>query len=94
VFSVPTPYTLGTAPRTLGIRAPGTRNATLSLSKEFTMNSIREGMRTEFRMESFNALNHPQFCGPNTTVGSQVFGQVTCQANSPREVQLGLKLYW
>jgi hypothetical protein len=94
VFSVPPPYTLGTAPRTLGIRAPGTRNATLSLSKEFTMNSIREGMRTEVRMESFNALNHPQFCGPNTTVGSPVFGQVTCQANSPREVQLGLKLYW
>jgi hypothetical protein len=55
---------------------------------------MREGSRAEFRLESFNALNHPQFCGPNTTVNGGSFGQITCQANSPREVQLALKLYW
>jgi hypothetical protein len=94
VFSIPDPYTLGNAPRTLSLRNPGTANATLSLFKEFTMNRIREGMRMEYRLESFNALNHPQFCGPNATVGSGSFGKVTCQANSPREVQMALKLYW
>ncbi len=94
VFGVPEPYTLGSAPRSLSIRNPGTANATLSLFKEFPLNVIREGARAEYRLESFNALNHPQFCGPNTTVGSGVFGKVTCQANSPREVQMALKLYW
>jgi hypothetical protein len=94
VFSVPAAYTLGNAPRALNVRAPGTANATLSLFKDFTLNSIREGMRVQYRLESFNALNHPQFCGPSATVGTGTFGKVTCQANSPREVQMALKLYW
>jgi hypothetical protein len=51
-------------------------------------------MRLEYRLESFNALNHPQFCGPNTVVGGGSFGLVSCQANSPREVQMALKLYF
>jgi len=61
-------------------------------------------MRLQYRLESFNAFNHPQFCGPNgsvpaTFVGGDPstyanFGQVTSQCNSPREVQMALKLYW
>jgi len=99
VFSVPAPYTLGNTGRTLSLRAPGTANTSLSVFKEFP---IRERMRLEYRFESFNAFNHPQFCPPNTTVsynpanGSPVgsFGTTTCQANSPREVQMALKLYF
>jgi hypothetical protein len=73
---------------------PGTSTGALSLFKEFNLSKLREGSRAEFRLESFNALNHPQFCGPNTTVNGGSFGEITCQANSPREVQLALKLYW
>lgn len=88
-------YTLGTAPRELpNVRAPGTSTGALSLFKEFNLSKLREGSRAEFRLESFNALNHPQFCGPNMGVNGGSFGQITCQANSPREVQLALKLYW
>jgi hypothetical protein len=76
------------------VRSPGTNVASLSLFKKFSLASIREGMRFEIRLESFNAFNHPQFCGPATTVGLEDFGKITCQANSPREVQLGGKLYW
>jgi hypothetical protein len=94
VFTVPAPYTLGNAPRTLSLRNPGTANATLSIFKEFPIDRVREGMRLEYRLESFNALNHPQFCGPNTVVGGGRFGVVNCQANSPREVQMALKLYF
>jgi len=36
--------------------------------------SRRESTLLEFRAEAFNALNHPQFAGPNTTVGSAAFG--------------------
>ncbi|HMC61599.1 MAG TPA: hypothetical protein VKJ01_20575, partial [Candidatus Solibacter sp.] len=74
-------------------RVPGTATSALSMLKQFAL-PIREGSKLEFRAEAFNALNHPQFAGPNVTVGSSAFGKVTSQANSPRQVQLGLKLYF
>ena len=90
----PAPFTVGNAPRTIPtVRAPGTATSALSLFKQFRT-PLREGSNLEFRAEAFNALNHPQFAAPNTTVGSSAFGKVTAQANSPRQVQLGLKLYF
>ena len=86
-------YTLGDAPRFLSsIRAPGTNTITFAVGKEFGLNALREGSILEFRAETFNALNHPQFCGPNTTVDGGNFGLVSSQCNSPRELQLGLRL--
>jgi hypothetical protein len=88
-------YTLGNAPRFLSsVRAPGTNTTTLAIAKEFGLGALREGSTLEFRAESFNALNHPQFCGPNTTVDGGNFGLVNSQCNGPREVQLGLRLSW
>ena len=41
-LSVPDPYTLGSAPRTIGsVRQPGARVASLSIFKEFSLSSIR-----------------------------------------------------
>jgi hypothetical protein len=95
VASVPAAYTLGTAPKTVGsVRAPGTNVMSASLFKQFAVSQVREGLKAEIRLESFNALNHPTFCGPNPTVGDSNFGKITCQANSPREVQIGLKVYF
>jgi hypothetical protein len=95
VAVLPANYTIGNAPRDLDSpRVPGTSTGALSLFKEIDMTKVREGARAELRLESFNALNHPQFCGPNTSVNGGSFGEITCQANSPREVQLALKLYW
>ena len=37
-------------------------------------------------------FNHPQFPSPNTSVSSQSFGQITSQANNPRDIQIGLKV--
>lgn len=91
----PDPYAIGNAPKVMpNIRMPGTNVAELSLFKEFPFSKLREGARIEYRIEAFNALNHPQFCGPNATVGTDNFGKITCQANSPRQVQMALKLYW
>ncbi len=91
----PDPYTIGTAPRTLGsVRTPGIRNADLTLMKDFNIGNLREGMRVEYRAEFFNAFNHPIFGGPNTTVEGGQFGVVSYQANRPREIQMALKLYW
>jgi hypothetical protein len=51
-------------------------------------------MHLELRAEAFNSFNHPKFCGPDTTLNGGSFGTVSCQANSPRELQVALKLYW
>src|SRR5579863_2040131 len=95
VMTVPPPFTLGTAPRTIGsCRQPGQANSNLSLFKEFLLPKLREGARIQVRLETYNALNHPQFSGPNTTVNGGSFGVITSTANGPREVQAALKLYW
>lgn len=56
----------------------------------------------QFRAEALNAINTPDFASPNTNfqgfnknnkfIGS--FGQLTCPANLPRELQLGIRLYF
>lgn len=44
---------------------PGTNNWDLSLQKEF---GVKEKVRFQFRVDAFNAFNHTQFTGYNTTV--------------------------
>ena len=97
VAVTPAPFTVGNAPREISsVRAPGTATTALSLFKQFPLPVIREGSFVEFRVEAFNALNHPQFglASSNLVVGSSSFGIVSQQANSPRQVQLALKLYF
>jgi hypothetical protein len=95
VVVAPEHYAQGTAPRTIGsVRSPGINNANLSLLKEFYLNKLKTGAYLEYRAEFFNAFNHPQFCGPSTGLHSWDFGQVQCTANTAREVQMALKLYW
>jgi hypothetical protein len=90
----PAAYTDGDAPRVLSnARMPGTDNLTASLLKEIPL-GFREGARLEIRLEAFNALNRVQFGPPDTNVGDATFGQITSQANLPRQVQIGLKLYY
>ncbi len=89
----------GNAPRTTtSVLTPGTRNAELALFKEFPLTRVREGMRLEFRAEATNALNHPQFKAPNTNAASGTYGQIVPNGpvtlSSPRELQLGLKVYF
>ena len=93
--SVAAPFTFGNAPRTItSVRQPGARTASMSLFKNFSLARFRETMRLQFRAESFNTFNHPQFAGPNTTVGDSNFGFITSTISSARELQLALKLYW
>jgi hypothetical protein len=94
-LSTPTPFTFGSAPRTIStVLQPGARDVSMSIFKEFPLSKVREGMRAEFRAESFNTFNHPHFQGPDTTVGSSTFGLITGVVNSPRQLQLALKVYF
>jgi hypothetical protein len=95
VLSVPPPYSIGNASRMEpNTRVPGTKNATLSVFKEISLNKMREGSKLQFRAEAFNALNHPQFGGIANTFNGGNFGNVQSQVNTPRNVQLGLQLYF
>jgi len=90
VFSQPAPFTLGNVGAYLSdLRAPAVNNFDLSLFKEFLP---REYLRIQFRAEFLNAFNRVQFSAPNTTVTSTSFGVISSQANSPRQIQFGLKL--
>lgn len=95
VAVTPLPFTLGTAPRTIGsVRRPGTKDADLSLFKSFPLRKLGEAGKLQFRVETFNAFNRVQFGAPNTTVGGKTFGEITGQANSPRQVQVAAKIIW
>jgi hypothetical protein len=90
VFSQPAPFTFGNTGRTLpDVRAPGTRNIDLSLFKSF---AIVERMSLQFRAETFNLLNTPRFGNPDSVLSDAAFGVISAQANSPRQIQFGLKL--
>jgi len=92
VYSQPAAFTFGNesifSPL---LRAHGVRNFDLSFFKNF---ELRPGMKAQFRVEALNAFNRVQFSAPNTSVTSSSFGVITGQANSPRQLQFGLKLLW
>jgi hypothetical protein len=91
-FSQPAPFTFGNmSPRHPDIRNDGVRNWDLSVFKDF---AFTEKLRLQFRAEALNAFNTPRFGSPNTSVTSNAFGQITSQANAPRQMQLALKLLW
>jgi len=69
-------------------------NETMSLTKTFP---IKERARMEFRAEAFNVFNRVRFGTGSTQLQSQTFGVLTgagSQINTPRQLQLALKLYF
>lgn len=55
---------------------------------------ITEGVRIDLRGEAFNIFNRTIFGTGSTNLNAGNFGIVTNQANDPRQMQMGLKLYW
>jgi hypothetical protein len=86
-FAQPPEGVIGTSGRNI-LRGPGISNWDVSLFKNI---SIREKMRLQMRLESFNAFNHTQWQGPDHFITDPQFGQVT-SANPGRINQVGLKL--
>ena len=50
------------------------------------------GVYLQIRGEAFNVTNTPIFADPNVTVGSTSFGVITATQNSPRTLQVAMKL--
>ena len=64
-FAPPKPGSDGAESARFFVRAPPINNVDLSLSKNFV---IVGGVKFELRVDMFNALNHTQFTGVNSTV--------------------------
>ena len=58
-----------------------------SLHKQFP---IREGQTFDFRVDMFNAFNHPIFQLPNGSMGTANAGKVTDTA-APRQIMFGFR---
>ena len=92
VFSQPAAFTFGNLGAAVGsLRAHDVRNVDFSLFKHF---ALVGRARLQARVEAFNAFNRVQFSGPNTSVTSGSFGVVSGQANTPRQLQFGIKALW
>ena len=69
-------------------------NENLGISRAFP---FREGMRLEFRAEAFNLFNRTRFGTGSISLQDQNFGHLTSSGdllNTPRQLQLALKLYF
>jgi hypothetical protein len=85
----------GTAPRYLSnLRGPHYQNWDTALEKNW---QIRQSMRAQFRLETFNSFNHPNFYAPGpgnmSLYNTASFGLITA-AFQPRVVQIAGKFYW
>jgi hypothetical protein len=59
--------------------------------------SLHEQIRVEFRAEAFNVFNRVRFGTGSTSLQAQNFGVLTSNGdllNTPRQLQLALKLYF
>jgi hypothetical protein len=68
--------------------APSQKTWDFALFKEFR---IKEGHNLQFRYESFNFLNTPQFNAPSRSLGAADFGRISSTIINNREMQFGLK---
>ncbi len=69
-------------------------NENLALARTF---HIKESVRMEFRAEAFNVFNRVRFGAGDLNLQDQNFGRLTSSSdllNSPRQLQLALKLYF
>ena len=87
-FAQGTPGVFGNTGRD-SFHGPGLNVTNLGLYKDIL---VREQMRLQLRLESFNTFNHVNFNAPTSNVNSSQFGNVTSDGNiGPRLVQLAAK---
>jgi hypothetical protein len=91
-FSQPAAFTFGDAPRFFSnLHGPKYFNWDMGIQKRW---SFMEHKQFQFRLEMFNALNHPDFFQPDTNLGDGAnFGRITA-AYQQRTVQLAGKFYF
>jgi hypothetical protein len=90
VFSAPAQNTWGNVLRNSLLDGPAYINADVSLAKVLT---LPRNIRSEFRVDAFNAFNIPHFNNPNGTLGNASFGQITSVPDfSERLLRFGFRI--
>jgi hypothetical protein len=72
------------------IEGPGTEVDDVALFKIFP---LHDQFSMRLRGEAFNLLNHPNFTGPDTTLGDANYGYYTSAAD-PRQLEFAIELMW
>ncbi|MFN7925021.1 MAG: hypothetical protein U0Q16_33290, partial [Bryobacteraceae bacterium] len=91
-FRSPTAYAYGDTPGVgaYGLYNPGFWNEDVSVTRQF---AITERFKLDFSAEGYNVTNSTLFNGPaSLDITNANFGRITSQQNSPRSLQLALKL--
>ena len=93
LFTVAPAYTYGNVgPYLRDVRTQAMHNLDAVLAKDFNMTTFDRPLTVTFRAEAYNVTNTVQFGFPNSSPTSQSFGQVTSALNSPRDLQLAVKV--
>jgi hypothetical protein len=75
------------------LRGLGRWNLDLSVGK--TVNFWREGMGADLSFQFTNVLNHMALSNPSLTLTSPTsFGVINGQANTPRQMEFGLRIHF
>ena len=72
-----------------GLRADIINNWDIRIYRKF---NLYERLNMSFAVDLLNAANRVQYSAPNVTPSSSAFGQLTGQANGPRQVQFNLRV--
>lgn len=90
-FSQPALFTIGNAPpRMPNVRTPTFLNEDFSIFKNV---HFTEAVALQIRGEFYNVMNRVVFSGPSANINNPAtFGVIGGQANTPRLVQLGMKI--
>lgn len=88
-FAAQPQYTYGNV-RKGSIRGPGQNNLNLSVQRNFGVPRWEQA-NLNFRIESFNVLNHTQYNNPNVTVGASAYGTIS-SAQPMRTMQVAARL--
>lgn len=89
-FTTTPAFTFGNVARSLTrVRSHGIANYDFTIFKN---TQLTERFGLQFRTEVFNLFNRVQFGYPGTALGNPQFGVISGQGNTPRLVQLALRL--
>ena len=75
------------------VTGPQLRQLDFGIARQFTVAGDR---RFEVRVETFNVTNTPSFALPGSLnfLDARNFASITAMRNTPRQFQLGAKVYW
>ena len=93
-FRNPAAYAYGDTPGAgaFGLFTPGFWNEDVSVTRQF---AITERFKLDFSADAFNLTNVVAFSGPaSLDINNANFGRIGSQQNSPRSLQLALKLHF